>query len=217
MNDNDPGLEDVLEAALGGVIAGLRVALPGRIESYDSATRRASVQILVQDGDIDETGERITTTIKPLNDVPVMRVGSGIERFKFPIRTGDLCMPVFASSSIAEFKARGALVDPGDDRHHHEADAIAIAGLFVDGDDAPGTFIEITDQEILNLGGTPAVQSALLGEALLTQLSTLVTSIASAVGGIPTGGAAAAAAITAALGVFTGAAATYTSQKVKLV
>lgn len=217
MNDNTPALEDVLEAAISGTLAGVRVALPGRIESYDSATRRASVQILVKDGDIDETGERITTTVGPLSDVPVMRVGSGIERFKFPVRSGDLCLLLFCSSSIAAWKARGALVDPEDDRHHHEADAIAITGLFVGGSDTPGTFIEITDQEILNLGGTPAVQSALLGEAFLSQLSTLVTSIATAVSGIPTGGAAAGAAITTALGVFTSAVATYTSQKVKLV
>lgn len=216
MNDDSPSLEDLLEVAIAGTLAGVRVALPGRIDSYDALTRRASVQILVQDGDIDETGERITTTIKPLSDVPVMRVGSGVERFKFPVRKGDLCLLVFCSSSIAAWKARGALVDPQDDRHHHEADAIAITGLFVSGTDTPGATVEITDQEILNLGGSPAVESALLGTSFLSQLTTLVTSIASAVGGIP-GGTAAAAAITTALGVFTSAAASYTSQKVKLV
>lgn len=211
-----PRLEEVIDLALEGALAGVRTALPGRVEAFDKATRRATVQILIQDGDIDEQGERLTTRIKPMTDVPVMFVGSGAPRYAFPVRKGDLVLVLFASSSIAAWKERGELVDPGDDRHHHEADAIALAGLTIDAGGA-GTLIEIDDNEIINLGTSPAPNSALLLEPFVSALSTMVTSIASAVSGIPTGGAAAGSAITAALAAFTAQVASFTSTKVKLV
>lgn len=210
-------LIELIDTALDDRQSGLRTALPGRIEGYDKASRRATVQLLVQDGHVDGDGERQATTIPPLTDVPTMRVGSGIERFKFPVRAGDRCLVAFSSSSIAKLKSVDDVVDPDDDRRHHEADGIAIPGLFLGGTDPDGTFIEIDDQEILNLGGSPAMNSVPLGEPLLSQLNTLVSAIATAVGGIPSGGSAAAAAINAALSVFNGAAASMLSQKVKVL
>src|SRR5678815_1164849 len=209
-------LTELIDTALDDRQSGLRVALPGRIESYDRATRRATVQLLVQDGHVDGDGERQTTTIAPLTDVPVMRVGSGIERFRFPVRSGDRCLVAFASSSIAKLKSVDDVVDPDDDRHHHEADGIAIPGLFFGGTDEAGTFVEIDDQEVLNLGGSPATEPVLLGNAFLSQLNTLVNVIAVQVGGLP-GGTAAGAAITTALSTFNAAVASYTSQKVKVI
>jgi len=38
-----PLLNEVIDAALDDRLDGLRAALPGRIESYDKATRRATV------------------------------------------------------------------------------------------------------------------------------------------------------------------------------
>jgi len=212
-----PLLHEVIDAALDDRIDGLRAALPGRIESYDKATRRATVQLLVMDAHVDGDGERQTTVIAPLTDVPTMRVGSGTERFRYPVRAGDRCLVSFSSSSIAKLKSVDDVVDPDDDRHHHEADGIAIPGLFFDGDDQAGTFIEIDDQDVLNLGGSPATEPVLLGNTFLSQLTTLVTAIATAISGIPTGGAAAGSAITAALNNFNAAVASYTSQKVKVL
>lgn len=207
---------DLIDAALDDRQSGLRVALPGRIESYDKATRRATVQLLVQDGHVDGDGERQTTTIPPLTDVPVMRVGSGVERFKFPVRSGDRCLVSFSSSSIAKLKSVDDIVDPDDDRHHHEADGIAIPGLFFGGADPAGTFIEIDDQDVLHLGGSPAPHPVLLTNAFLSQLNTLVSAIGDAMNSIPEG-TVAAGEILAALDIFNSAVASYTSQKVKVL
>lgn len=212
-----PRLAEVIEAALNGALEGVRVALPGRIEDYDKATRRATVQLLVQDGHVDGDGERQTTTIAPLTDVPVMRVGSGIERFKFPVRPGDRCLVVFASSSIAKLKSVDDVVDPDDDRHHHEADGIAITGLFFGGSDAAGTFVEIDDQDVLNLGGSPATEPVLLGSAFLSQLNTLLAAIKAAVSAAGPGGPGAATTLQIAINAFNSAVTSYTSQKVKVL
>lgn len=154
LNQTSTLLTELIDAALDDRQSGLRVALPGRIESYDKATRRATVQLLVQDGHVDGNGERQTTTVPPLTDVPVMFTGSNTVRIQFPIRPGDQCLVVFSSSSIAKWKSIGDVVDPDDDRHHHEADAIVIPGLFgggnVDDDDA---MIEFTDAGLIRAGG----------------------------------------------------------------
>ncbi len=209
-------LTSLIDSALDDRQNGLRVALPGRIESYDRNTRRATVQLLVMDGYVDADGERQTTVIPPLTDVPVMRIGSGIERFKFPVNAGDRCLVSFSSSSIAKLKSVDDIVDPDDDRRHHEADGIAIPGLFFGGSDQPGTFVEIDDEDVLNLGGSPAPHPLLLTNAFLSQLSTLVTAISDAMGTIPEG-TVAQGQILAALGVFNAAVASYTSQKVKVL
>jgi len=147
-----------------------------------------------------------------------MRIGSGVERIKFPIGVGDTVLLMFCSSSIAAWKAAsGRLVDPQDDRHHHISDAVAIAGLFA----APPTLaglpppiIDLGDDAV-RLGSSAAAQSVLLGETFLSALAALVTAIGTAVGGLP-GGAGAGTAITGALATFQSAAVTYSSQKVKV-
>lgn len=223
MSSLTPVLAELLEAAVEGKTRNLRVALPGRIEAYNKSIRRATIQATVQDGFVDGDGERQTITIPQMTDVPVMRVGSGSERYRYPISAGDPCTLVFSSSSIARIKSGdgGDVVDPADDRRHHEADAIALPGLFLSGSDrgAAPTYVEIDDQEILHLGTAPAPHFSLLGEPFLSAFATLVGAIGTAVGssGTPAGATTAAASIATALLTFQGQVTTYLSQKVKLV
>jgi hypothetical protein len=151
-----PKLSEVLDAAIEGALEGVRVALPGRIEHYDKDTRRATVQLLVQDGHVDGDGERQTTTIAPLTDVPVMMHGSGTVRVKIPIRVGDPCWVLFASSSIAKVKTTdgATVIDPADDRHHHESDAVVIPiPSLAAGSADDDAMIEFTDDGLIKAGG----------------------------------------------------------------
>lgn len=156
MSSLTPVLAELLEAAVEGKTRNLRVALPGRIEKYDPATRRATVQVVVQDGYVDGDGERQTVTIPAMTDVPVLMTGSGSVRVKFPIKPGSQCWVMFSSSSIARVKSTDGtdVVDPADDRRHHEADAVAIPvpslGAASADDDA---MIEFTDDGLIKAGG----------------------------------------------------------------
>lgn len=169
-----PFLSEVLHAAIEGYIEDLRVALPGRIEAYDANTRRATVQLLVQDRFIGEDGELRQTTIPPLTDVPVMGIGSGTVRIKFPIKSGSQCWVMFSSSSIARLKSSSsstAVTDPGDDRHHHESDAVVIPiPTLTASKSDDSTLIEFTDSGLIQAGGTdPLVkQSEFLGHTHAT-------------------------------------------------
>lgn len=151
--DDNPTLADVLDAARDKALRGLRVALPGEIRSYDAETRRCSVQPMVPDGWVDEVGQRKTSTLKPLTDVPVAQTGSGSTRVKFPIRRGDPCWIMFSSSCLTAWKSSGRLLDPGDDRHHHEADAFVIPIARVVGDVEDDAMIEFTDDNLIKAGG----------------------------------------------------------------
>ena len=213
-DDKTPALEEVLEAVIGSALDDVHTIKLGRIESYDAGSGRAVVQPLVRERFVAGDGNETVRDRAALADVPVLCVGSGGARLRFPIRTGDECLLLIASEPISAWKPGGGIVDPQDDRRHHLADAIAIVGL----QSAPSlasTMIDIDDSGI-KLGDPGATEPALLGQQFLTALQTMVAGIASAVGGIPTGGAAAAAGVTAALATFVAQAPTYISTKVKL-
>src|SRR5262245_18692985 len=212
-----PSLLEMHEAAMSGSLDDVRVCLPGRIEKYDSSTRRAVVQILTREASVGEDGERQIEVLKPLTDVPVAMLGSGSVRIKITPAPGDPCWLLFASSSIGRLKAGrdpSAVYDPGDDRHHHEADAIALPLVVLGTSVETLPLIEFTPL-LVKLGDVLAAQSVIRGEAYLTAFSTLIGAIATAVGGIP-GGAAAGTAISTALTTFLGAQSTYLSAKVKV-
>jgi hypothetical protein len=124
-----PDLATVLRAAFGAGSKGMRVALPARVEAYDASTQQVTVQPLVLEGYIDETGARATERLPAIAGVPVVFPGAGGFRVTFPIVAGDTVLLVFASSSIDRWLALGGEVDPQDDRRHHISDAIAIPGL----------------------------------------------------------------------------------------
>jgi hypothetical protein len=125
----NPDLTTVLHAFFENKIDGLRVALPGRIEAYDAATQRASVQPLVKHAHFDETDTRVATSLPQIHSVPVMFLGPARGRITWPVASGDTALLVFASSSIARWLYVGGEVDPGDDRRHDINDAVAIVGL----------------------------------------------------------------------------------------
>lgn len=146
-------LGDYIESHLTGV----RVALPGRVVKYYAETQRADVQVEIQDGELDEDEQRKAVTLPIVADVPVVFPGAGGWRFTFPIAVGDGVLVVFASSSIARWKAAGGgIVDPADDRRHHLADAIAIPGLSAGAPTEAPTDAMVFHAEKLKLGGPGA-------------------------------------------------------------
>ena len=145
----------------------LHVAIPGRVESYDSTKQRATVQPAIKRAHIDEAGNRVVEALPPIPDVPVVFPGGGGYRLTFPIQRGDGVLLVFSEASMDKWLAKGGVVDPVDDRRHDLTDAIAVPGLrsfatpLTDvptdgislGVDAGGLELRITGSEI-RAGGT---------------------------------------------------------------
>lgn len=124
-----PSLAEVLDAAVARATREIRVALPGRVESYDPVSQTASIQILISDSSVGPDARLISKPIAQLNDVPIQFYGSGETRYTLPVKPGHLVKVVFCSSAISRWKVSGALVDPQDPRRHSLADGVAEPGL----------------------------------------------------------------------------------------
>lgn len=124
-----PTLTEVLRLAVDGRLAGVRVAIPGVVLSYDKKKQRADVQPLVGDRFTAEEGDIQPVRLPPCQDVPIAFLGAGGYSETFPVSKGDTVLLVFCSSSIARWKVKGGEVDPADDRRHQLSDAIAYAGV----------------------------------------------------------------------------------------
>lgn len=179
-NAQTPTLADVITGAIEVNRSNLRVALPGRVETYDAATQSCSVQLLVHDGVNDETGTRQPEKLPVITSVPVCFPGSGAFSVTWPIKPGDTVLCVFASSSIDRWLALGGEVDPVDDRRHHISDAIAIPGLRDFGHALGATATDSSAMVIsgqLKLGGATATDAAIKGDAFMTAMDVLITAI----------------------------------------
>jgi hypothetical protein len=185
------------------------------VESYDSATQKISAQPLIKRGYTDETGERIAERLPIITGVPVVFPGGGGYRVTFPIAKGDTVLLIFSEASLDKWLAHGGDVDPNDDRRHTLSDAIAIPGLrdFAHAlDSAPtdcatigsdsGAVIEMRTADI-RIGGGSGHEPTIKATTYRAAEDTLFAAIASAIGlNIPTGGSAAATAITSAIAIF---------------
>lgn len=122
-------LTNLLGASVDGRMADVHVAIPGRVETYDAALQKASVQPLVMRAHEGEDGGRVAQKLPVIPEVPVLFPGGGGFSVTFPVQRGDVVLLVFSEASLDKFLVRDGIVDPQDDRRHNISDAIAIPGL----------------------------------------------------------------------------------------
>lgn len=114
---------------------GLRVCMPGRVESYDAQTHLASVQPLLKTRLYNRAQPELLPVV---SRVPVVHPRSQRAIVKVPIARGDIVTMVFADRSIENWlQGSGEAREPFDVRRHHLTDAYAIPGGYPEG--APRT------------------------------------------------------------------------------
>lgn len=229
MNESGkPNLYRLLKRALDRGVAGVRISMPGVVVSYDKTKQRASIQPAITDGFIDEDGTRKPLADPILNDVPIAFPGSGGYGETWPIAKGDTVLIVWCSRSIARWKPRGSgdgrAIDPGDDRRHAIADAIAYPGVRDFGHalasvDDDAWCIRVPSGKFVKVGGPAAASSAVKGEQLVSAINTLAAAISAQIQVAANSGIDATAigiAMTAAIASFNSSASAYLSNKVKI-
>jgi hypothetical protein len=127
--NNTPTLASTIRGAIDARLVDVHTAMPARVETYDAATQKVSVQPLIRRGYVDERGDRATERLPVITEVPVVFPGAGGFRVTFPVQPGDTVLLVFSEASLDRWLVRGGEVDPDDDRRHALTDAIAIPGL----------------------------------------------------------------------------------------
>lgn len=119
-------LPDVLRMVIENRLSTLHTALPGRIESYDSTTKKASVKPLIKKRF--ENNE--TLPLPVIENAPVVFPGTTDFLLHYPLKQGDGCLILFSERSMESWLSLGGDVEPVDPRKFALADAICVPGLF---------------------------------------------------------------------------------------
>ena len=119
-----PTLAQAFDTFVQKRVRGVMTSCPGRIESYDVAKQKASVQPLIELEYTGPDGSRKTERLPVIQGVPVMFGG-----MTYPLSKGDTVLITFCQSSIDKWLVTGGIVDPLDDRHHDINDAVCFPGL----------------------------------------------------------------------------------------
>lgn len=127
--------------------------MPARVESYDQATNRAVVQILLYDDYEDEEGDRQIEAMPVLTDVPVGFLSLG---GKFCLRStvskGDEGLYLSPARPTGKWLQTGGMVDPEEDTHHDINGGVFLPYRISAGGTNADPMIEITSSAI-NIGG----------------------------------------------------------------
>lgn len=122
---NREHLDSVLAKAIS---SGLRVAMPGIIQSFDPQTVTCVVQPAVTGTKTDDSGSEQSAPLSLLTDVPVIFPRGGGVTMTFPIKAGDECLVIFSDRCIDFWWQSGGVQEPVDTRQHDLSDAFAIVG-----------------------------------------------------------------------------------------
>lgn len=126
-----PSLPEALRQILDRRASEIRVGFPGRVESYDAAKQKCSVQPLIQERVPTEDGTDIVEDLPVLTDVPVAFPRSKDFFVSFPLAKGDLVFLMVSDRSIDKFLAgSGSPADPEDGRMHDISDVVAFPGVY---------------------------------------------------------------------------------------
>lgn len=155
-----PTMVDALDVFERAMRRRVRVALPGKVLSYDASTERAEVEPQVPNIlRKRDTQERVLEWPPVLPSVPVQFPGGGGVRITWPLKKGDTVTLLCHDRMIAEWLRTGSKIDPGDERMQHLGSAIALPGLLTEdgvsdaGGSQPDHFvIETADGTEIRLG-----------------------------------------------------------------
>ena len=105
----------------------IRVAMPGIVESYDTAQQTVTVRPAIRENWNEEKNE-VWTDIPLLPDVPVVFPRAGGYCLTLPITAGDEVLVVFGDMCIDGWWQNGGVQNQIDCRRHDLSDAFAIPG-----------------------------------------------------------------------------------------
>lgn len=129
MNEKSPSLRETMNTYMQAYLEKIHTCIPGRIEKYDSGTRSATVQPMVNHWF--QNGE-VGTKIPPVMEVPVVLWGNSTALVEVEISAGDGCLLLFAETGIGDYlNSDGKHVTDGDDPARFQlTDAICLPFLF---------------------------------------------------------------------------------------
>lgn len=170
-----PSFPEVVRRALESRLGDVFTTLPGRIQTYDTATQTADVALVVRRPlPTGEESDPVYEEVPVLPNVPILfpRGSGGAYAITWPLQAGDHVLVIFTTWSFASWRRTGETSDPGDLRPHHPGNAVAYPAM-APNDQAlsqaaiPALVIEGTEIRI----GKNAAQFIAMANKVLTELT----------------------------------------------
>lgn len=155
-----PEFQDLIASAIESALLNVHVALPGIVQAYDAATQTCTVQPAVRRALQDEDGAVVFEDFAAIQNVPVVFPGGAGFSTHWPLAAGDTVDLVWQDFSIARWRARGVVSDPGDVRHHGPGYPVAIPWYRPDGGPGPDVDASLGTPGGLRLHFTPSALRA---------------------------------------------------------
>lgn len=124
---NDP--EEALRAALDGLQAKLRTAMPGIIQSFNTTTMTCVIQPAIQAKVRTPDGTLNDVSLPLLLDCPVQFAGGGGFSGTFPIAKGDECLVILSDRCIDAWWQLSGVQVQAELRMHDLSDGFCIPGI----------------------------------------------------------------------------------------
>ena len=156
MTTRNPTLDELIKASIDYALRSVRVSVPGRVVAVNASGTvdvQPSLALVLPVLDAVES-EIVEVPVVPDVQVGALRFGAWYVRA--PLAVGDKVLLVFADAALERYRASGGdgQVDPGDDRQHHLADAVALpVDVYPDAQALP-----VTDHLVIGkVGGSAAI------------------------------------------------------------
>ncbi len=123
----DTTIDGLIREAFDHLIGDMRVSMPGRIETFDTAERTATVKPMLS---IKFRGSTTPTELPIIQNIPVVEPRTQKAILSLPIASGDPVLMVFADRAIENWlgSSNAQPSAPLDVRKHHLTDAFAVLG-----------------------------------------------------------------------------------------
>ena len=129
VNERTAELADVMRELTDAIGSGVRVAMPGIINSWDKAAQTAKVQLAIREKVLKNGAEK-DTEIPLLVDVPVVMPRAGDFMLAFAPKHGDEVLVIFADLCIDAWWQSGGVQNQDEVRRHDFSDAFAVFGTW---------------------------------------------------------------------------------------
>lgn len=124
-----PTPEEVFNKALNNQSFDIKVAMPGIIQSWDSAKQTATIKLALREK-INIDGNPTWTEIPLLVDVPLVTIKGGGHLICTAINAGDECWVWFSDACIDASWQSGGVQNQADLRRHDLSDGFFMPSLF---------------------------------------------------------------------------------------
>lgn len=126
-------LADVIRQTIERQLSQIHIAMPGRVRSYDATEQTADIELGFMRIDHAD-GQREVESYPILPAVPVQFPRGGGYALSYPLKKDDPVMVVFNDHPLEQWRAKGAVTDPGDTRRNSLAGAVCIPGIGPNGE-----------------------------------------------------------------------------------